>query len=628
MNRYPLWRYLLMIAILIFGVIYALPIIYGEDPAIQVVTKEGASLPIDLVGNVRTVLQQQKIPFISAESNPSSNTLLIRFNNTDDQLRAQDVVEATVGNAYSVALNLAPRTPKWLSDIGAKPMHLGLDLSGGIHFLMQVDTQAMQKERLNADQHSMGMQLQNGEVRYGGIVPNGNSLTIHFSNDVSRDQGLRILNQNFNDYEFTPIKGGSDISATMQKMALAKLTKEAVSQNINTLSNRINALGVAEPVIIQQGQNEISVDLPGIQDMARAKDMIGKVATIRLQLKDNDPDHDAVQAASTGIIPFGSTLYRFQGQPVLLKNQVILSGKSILRASTTMDDSGRPAVSINVGGSAVSFFNKITSENIGKALAVVYIETQVDKKIVNGKVVITPKQIERIINIATIQSALGNTFQITGLESPQYAQDLALLLRSGAYSAPVSFISERLVGPSLGSENIHMGIRSCEVAAVIIVIFMTFYYRLFGLVANFALISNLILLIAVMSVLGFTLTLPGIAGIVLTVGMAIDANVLIYERIREELRLGMSPQASIHAGYARAFSTIVDANVSTLIVAAVLYACGTDAVRGLAVTLAIGLLISMVTAIFFTRGIVNLIYGRRIVKTLSIGIKLLPKPAR
>jgi preprotein translocase subunit SecD len=625
MNRYPLWRYLLMIAIIVFGVIYALPNIYGEDPAIQVTTKEGAALPMELVNNVRSVLQAQKIPFISAEGNASTNTILIRFNHTEDQLKAQDIVEATVGSQYSVALNLAAKTPAWLRAIGAKPMRLGLDLSGGIHFLMQVDTQAMQKERLTADQHAMGSQLQSSDVRYGGIIPSGNSLSIRFRDNVTRDQGLRVLKQNFSEYDYSEIKGSGDVSATLQKVALEKLEQEAVSQNITTLDNRVNALGVAEPVILQQGRNQISVDLPGVQDMARAKDMIGKVATIRLQLV--DVEHDTAQAASTGIVPFGSTLYRYEGQPYLLKNQVLLSGKSILNAMTIMGEDGRPAVSIRTGGSAVSFFNKTTSENIGKPLAVVYVETQIEKKIVDGKVVTTPKQIERVINVATIQSALGNNFQVTGLSSVQYAQDLSLLLRSGAYSAPVSFISERLVGPSLGKENIQMGVLSCEVAAFIIVIFMAFYYRLFGLVANFALILNLILLIAIMSVLGFTLTLPGIAGIVLTVGMAIDANVLINERIREELRSGMSPQASIHAGYARAFSTIVDANVSTLIVAAVLYALGTGAVQGLAVTLAIGLLISMVTAIFFTRAIVNLIYGRRVVKTLSIGIKLSPKTA-
>lgn len=625
MNRYPLWRYVLMVAILVFGVIYALPNLYGEDPAIQIIAKESAPIPSELLANVRSVLDAHHIPYLSVDANLASNTMLVRFKNTEDQLKAQDLVEATVGGQYSVALNLAPRTPEWLRAIGAKPMRLGLDLSGGIHFLMRVNTDAMQKERLNSDQHSMSMQLQSGDVRYAGIVLNGNALTIRFRDEVSRDQGLRLLKQNFPEYDFTAIKGSSYLSAALQKPALDKIIQEAVAQNITTLGNRVNALGVAEPVIMQQGRNDISVDLPGIQDMARAKNMIGKVATIRMQLVDTE--HDAAQAASTGIVPFGTTLYRLENQPYLLKNQVVLSGQSILNATTTIGEDGRPAVSIRTGGSAVSYFNKITAENIGKPLAVVYTETQVEKKIVNGQVVTTQKQIERLINVATINTALGNSFQITGLSSPQYAQDLALLLRSGAYTAPISYVSERLLGPTLGKENIEMGKRSCEVAAIVIIIFMVLYYRLFGLIANFALVSNLILLIAIMSVLGFTLTLPGIAGIVLTVGMAIDANVLIYERIREELRVGMSPQASIHAGYGRAFSTIVDANVSTLIVAAVLYSLGTGAVQGLAVTLAIGLLISMVTAIFFTRAIVNLIYGRRVVKTLSIGIKVPSKLA-
>lgn len=624
MNRYPLWRYILMFCIILFGVIYALPNIYGEDPAIQITTKEGASLPANMVTKIENSLTAINIPYISVEKLAKSNSVMIRFKDTEDQLKAQDVVEATVGPKFSVALNLAPKTPDWLEAIGAKPMRLGLDLRGGIHFLMRVNTKAMLKERANSDQHAMGMQLRNNDVRYAGIVPAPKGLVIRFRDNVSRDQGERILARNFQDYNYQDMAGGSNLLASLKAEAVAKLQQNAVSQNITTMRNRVNALGVAEPVILQQGKNQISIDLPGVQDMARAKEMMGKVATLRLQLVDTQ--HDAAQAARTGIVPFGTSLFKDEnGQPVLLKNQVILSGKSILNASTIIGEDGRPAVSIRAGGAGVSFFNKITTENIGKLLATVYVETQSQKKIVAGKVVITQKQIERVINIATIQSALGSQFQVTGLKSLQYAKDLALLLRSGAYAAPLAYVSERLVGPSLGKENIRMGVLSCEVAALIIVIFMVLYYRLFGFVADFALILNVILLVAIMSILGFTLTLPGIAGIVLTVGMAIDANVLINERIREELRLGMSPQASIHSGYGRAFSTIVDANVTTLIVAVVLYALGTGAVQGLAITLTIGLLISMLTSIFFTRAIVNLIYGGRPVKKLSIGIKV-PQP--
>lgn len=621
MNRYPLWRYVLMIAIILFGALYALPNIYGEDPAIQVTTKEGASLPATVAPQIQSALAAQKIPVNSVETHSQSNSVLIRFNDTEDQLRAQDVIEATVGSGYSVALNLAPRTPAWLVALGATPMRLGLDLRGGINFLMRVDTAAMLKERITSDLHSMSMQLRNADVRYAGIVVSDKGLIVQFRDSVSRDQGERVLSQNFSDYNFEDISGTSNLLASLKPESIAQLQQTAVSQNITTLLNRVNALGVAEPVIMQQGKDQISVDLPGIQDMARAKDMIGKVATLRLQLVDTQ--NDAGQAARTGIVPFGTSLYKDeQGQPILLKNQIILSGKSILNASTIIGDDGRPAVSIRAGGAGVNYFNQMTSENIGKPLATVYVETQTVKTIQDGKVVTTQKQVEKIINVATIQSALGSQFQVTGLQSMQYAKDLALLLRSGAYSAPVTFVSERLVGPSLGKENIRMGVLSCEVAAIIIIIFMAFYYHLFGLVADFALVLNVILLVAAMSILGFTLTLPGIVGIVLTVGMAIDANVLINERIREELRLGMSPQAAIHAGYGRAFSTIVDANVSTLIVAVVLYALGTGAVQGFAVTLTIGLLISMVTAIFFTRAIINLIYGGRAVKKLSIGIKV------
>ena len=623
MNRYSIWRYVFLLVIIVVGVVYALPNIYGEDPAIQVTPKAAVKISAALESKVIDGLKSQSIGYKSAGL-LKSNSLQIRFNNTEDQLKAQDVIQAVLGNKYTVVLNLAPRTPKWLSDLGAKPMRLGLDLRGGVHFLLNVDTKAMLKERDTADVHEMGTQLRDANIRYAGIVPSQGGLTIRFRDAQTQAKAVTLLQRNYPNYTFTKAPVGYNLQAQMMPDAVIKLEQTAVTQNITTLRNRVNDLGVAEPVILQQGKNQISVDLPGIQDMARAKNMIGKVATIRLQMVDTD--HNAENAASSGVVPFGSTLYRYQGRPVLLKNQVVLHGTSILNASTIMGEDGRPAVSIRAGGSGVSFFNKITSESIGKPMATVYVETQSYKQIVDGKVVTKHRQVERIINIATIQSALGNSFQITGLQSMLYAKNLALLLRSGAYSAPVNFVQERLVGPSLGKENIRMGVLSCEVGALLVFVFMAFYYRLFGLVADLALMLNLVLLIAIMSVMGFTLTLPGIAGIVLTVGMAVDANVLINERIREELRLGMTPQAAIHAGYGRAFSTIVDANVTTLIVAVVLFALGTGSVQGFAVTLTIGLLISMFTSIFFTRAIINLIYGgRRGLKALSIGIKVKPQ---
>lgn len=626
MNQYPLWRYILIAIIVILGLIYAAPNLYGDDPAIQVTPKNAVGLPATITNQINDGLKKQNITYLSFV--PQKNdSILIRFKDTEDQLKAQDVLQAILGSDYSVALNLAPKTPTWMQAIGAHPMRLGLDLRGGIHFLLEVDVNAMLKERLNSDLHSMANQLRTAMIRYTGISSNPQSgIMINFKDDAARDQAIDYLKKNFSDYQYSKSAQGFSLQAMMAKNTLINLEQDAVAQNITILHNRVNELGVAEPVIQQQGENKISVDLPGIQDTARAKEMIGKVATIRLQLVDTE--HDANAAAQSGIVPFGSTLYQFNERPVLLKNQVILYGSSILSAATITDENGRPAVSVRSGGSGVNFFHKVTSDNISKPLAVVYVETQIVREMINGQVVSKQRQVEKVINVASIQSALGNSFQITGLESPLYANNLALLLRSGAYSAPVAFIQERLVGPSLGKENIRMGVMSVVVGSLAVILFMAFYYRLFGLIADVALVLNVILVVALMSILGFTLTLPGIAGIVLTVGIAVDANVLVNERIREELRLGISPQAAIRAGYERAFSTIVDANVTTLIVAVVLFALGTGPVQSFAVTLTLGILLSMVTAIFVTRAIVNLIYGRRNVKSLSIGIRVQEPPTR
>ena len=622
MNQYPLWKYILIVVLIIFGVLYALPNMFGSDPAIQVTTQNGATLPANISQQISTGLNKQHISYLSIKQQ-TSRTLLIRFKDTEAQLKAQDVVQATLGSKYVVALNLAPKTPKWLLDIGAKPMKLGLDLRGGIHFLLQVDVNAILKERASRDVHGRGGQLREARVRYAGVsVSKKSGITIRFRKADSRDKAFSLLKKHFPSYTYTKAKRGAQytLSAIMQPAALVKLEQYAVDQNLNTLRNRVNALGIGEPVIQQQGKNQISVNLPGIQNTARAKDIIGKVATIRLQLQDTA--HNAEIAAKTGAIPFGTTLYHYEGRPVLLKNQVVLRGTSITNASSIVDQNGRPAVEIRLSGGQVSYFNKITADNIGKPMATIYVETKMIKSIVDSKVVTKTRQVEKVINIATIQSALGNNFQITGLSSMLSAKNLALLLRSGAYTAPVTFVQEQVVGPSLGKQNIKMGVLSTEIGSLLVILFMALYYRLFGLVADMALVLNVIFVVAVMSVLGATMTLPGIAAIVLTVGMAVDANVLINERIREELRNGVSPQTSIYAGYARAFSTIVDANVTTLIVAVVLFALGTGAVQGFAVTLIIGLLTSMVTSIFFTRAVINLVYGRRSVKHLAIGIKI------
>ena len=470
--------------------------------------------------------------------------------------------------------------------------------------------------------HGMGDDLRNQNIRYTGISrvkPNG--IVIHFRDKNTMDQAYSELSGKFQEYQLMKItpNGQFSIKAVMIDSALTKLTNYAIDQAMNVLNNRVNALGVSEAVIQRQGADHISVELPGIQDTARAKSIIGKTATLKFQLVDTEHD---VQSAMAGDVPIGSKLYMFNNQPTLLKDKVILSGDSVTYATASFDQSGKPSVNVRLGGgsSSVNEFNRITGENIGKPMAVVYVETKTEQKKIGGKTVTVHHNIERVISVATIQSALGNNFEITGLESVKYAQDLSLLLRSGALLTPMSFAQESIIGPSMGASNIHMGLISVIVGFLAVVLFMAFYYHLFGLFADMALFLNLIFIVAVFSALSVTLSLPGIAAMVLTVGMAVDANVLIYERIREELRNGISPQASIHIGYERAFTTIVDANVTTLIVALVLFAVGTGAVKGFAVTLIVGLLTSMLTSIVYTRAVANWIYGGRSVKKLSIGM--------
>lgn len=620
MNRYPLWRYILILVLIVIGIIYALPNLYGEDPAIQISNKNGDPLPAQIANQVGTALTAQQIPFSSIK--PEAHDVLIRFVDANDQLRAQDVIQATLGEDYSVALNLATRTPAWLLAIGAQPMQLGLDLRGGIHFLLYVDTDALIKHTQQGDIQLFGQQLRDGRVRYTQLSNLATGIQVRFQDAASQQAGLNLLQNRFPNYTFSAqnTNGAFYVNGVVTQQNLQTMRQYAIDQNLFILRKRVNELGVGEPVIQQQGADHISVDLPGIQDSAQAKNIIGKVATIQLQLVDMQAD--AIAAAKTGVTPIGDTLYQTTNGPLLLKSEAILTGTSIISASSIIGDNGKPAVSVRVSGSEVPNFNKVTGDNVNKLMATVYIETDTVKSMENGKIVSRQKQVAKVINVANIEEALGNSFQITGLESAQYAQNLALLLRSGAYPAPVSFVQERVVGPSLGKENIHMGVLSTEIGSLLVIAFMAFYYAVFGLIADVALLLNIVFIIAILSLLGATLTLPSIAGIVLTVGMAVDANVLINERIREELRNGMSPQAAIAAGYARAFSTIVDANVSTLIVAVVLLALGTGPVQGFAVTLIIGLLTSMVTAIFFTRALVNLTYGRRVqIKKLSIGMK-------
>ncbi len=619
-NRYPLWKNLSLIILFVIGLVYSAPNLFPTDPAVQVSIRTAEKITDQAVQTVQNILHKEKLKYIAIEREKGS--LLIRFANTDEQLKARDDISSALGEQYTVALNLAPRTPRWLEALGAEPLKLGLDLRGGVYFLLAVDVDALIEAHEQGDMHAMGDALRASYIRYSGITrqrPNG--IMIHFRDQDTLSKAYSELSDRFHDYQLLKITTDNQysIKAVMSSSALTRITNYAIDQAMHILNNRVNALGVSEAVIQRQGRDHISVELPGIQDTARAKSILGKVATLRFQMV--DIEHD-LQSAVAGDVPIGTKLYMFENRPYLLKDKVILRGDSVTFATASFDQSGRPSVNVRLGGGSeeVSEFNRVTGDNIGKPMAVVYVETKSQQKKIAGKTITVHHKKEKIISVATIQSALGNNFEITGLESVKYAQDLALLLRSGALLAPIDIVQERTIGPSLGAANIHTGLISVIVGFLAVVLFMAFYYHLFGLCADMALFLNLIFIVAIFSALGVTLTLPGIAAMVLTVGMAVDANVLIYERIREELRNGISPQASIHIGYERAFITIVDSNVTTLIVALVLFSLGSGPVKGFAVTLIVGLLTSMFTSIVYTRGVVNWIYGGRSVKKLSIGI--------
>lgn len=613
-TKYSVWKYLVFIIAIVIGIVYALPNIFGEDYAVQISLPNATTLPADLKNQVQTTLAKANLPYLSIKED--NDNLLVRLKNPDIQIKARDHLKGALSDQYVIALNLAPRTPKFFQLLGADPMKLGLDLQGGVNFLLHVDVDAIIKTRLEGETHSISNELRQEKIHYSSIVMNTpKSIFIQFSDEAALNKAYATLPRKFPDFLITPQKdNGYALQATLTEDAINKITDYAVEQNMTILNNRVNELGIAEAVVQRQGRDQISVDLPGIQDTARAKDLLGKTATLKFQLVDTEHD-------PSGAVPLGSKLYQYEGRPFLLKNQTILNGSSITYATASFGEDGRPNVQVRLGGGGESLFHRVTADNIGKPLAVVYVETKVDQKMVNGKTVPVRHQIEKLINVATIQSALGNNFQITGLESEKYADNLALLLRSGALTAPVDIAQERTVGPSLGAANIEKGLMSLAVGSCLVFLFMILYYRTFGLFADIALLLNVVFIIAILSLLGGTLTLPGIAGIVLTVGMSVDANVLINERIREELRNGLSPLASIRAGYDKAFSTIVDANVTTLIVAVVLFALGSGSVKSFAVTLTIGLATSMVTAIYFTRMLVNIFYAnKKQVKRLSIGI--------
>lgn len=620
MNKYPLWKNALLIILLLIAIVYALPNLFGKDPAIQISSATpGLALDASNIQQVKAILDAHHLAYRSAIL--QQKNILVRFVDTDTQLQANTFLRDELGSTYIVALTLESATPNWLMALGAQPMKLGLDLQGGVHLLLQVDTDSIVAKQAQNTVRSIGDELRRAKVRYTGIAAeNHNGIGIRLATQEDVKNAQDVLSGRFPNYTWTKNfnQDPLQLAGFLSLSAAQSTTQSTMDQMMNTFRRRVNELGVSEAVVQQQGTDRISVDLPGVQDAAQAQDIIGKTANLEFHLVDTKADaSDAV----SGLVPMGDELFNYNGAPVLLTNRVLLAGDSIIDASTSFDESGRPAVSIRVGGSDVALFSRVTGDNIGQPIAVVYVETKPQQDIgADGKLVITYKQERRVINVATIQSALGESFQVTGLSSPDEAKNLALLLRAGTLAAPVAMIEERTIGPSLGQQNIHLGTISMEIGMLFIVLFMLFYYRFFGLVADLGLLVNLIFLTAILSVIGATLTVAGLAGIVLTAGMAVDYNVLIYERIREEIRSGITPQPAIHAGYDKAFATIVDANVTTLIVGLILFALGSGAVKGFAITLTIGLFTSIVSSVTYTRMLVNKIYGGRKVKALSIGI--------
>ena len=610
MNQYPAWKYLLILLILAMGVLYALPNLFGEDPALQVTSNRGYAIPLDLEATIESAIISENLSFKNKEQ--TGNRLLYRFNSTEDQLRASDVLKSALGEQYVVALNLAHATPTWLRAFGGKPMTLGLDLQGGVHFLMQVDMDTARSQLLDRYVDDLRSVMRNERIRYVSVRREGNGLLALLLSPEDRSSVMELARKDqslqgliLDEMETEEYFG---ISAKVQDQQLLELQQTALQQNINTLRNRVNEIGVAEPVIQQQGADRVVVQLPGVQDTVQAKKIIGATAT--LEYRAVDEANDSFTAAQSGRIPPESRLYTDDaGNPVLLKKRLIVSGDQLIGASSGFDQqTGQPQVSVTLDGVGAKRMLDFTRDNVGNRMAVVYIEQK------SGG-----RKIEEVISVAVVREPFGKRFQTTGLDSMSEASQLALLLRAGALAAPMEIVEERTVGPSLGADNVEQGFKSVVIGFLLVLVFMALYYRVFGLVADLALFANLVLLISLLSMLGATLTMPGIAGIVLTVGMAVDANVLIFERIREELRNGNTPQASIRAGYDKAFSTIADANITTLIAAFVLFLFGTGPVKGFAVTLSLGIVTSMFTAIMGTRAVVNLIYGgQKRVRKLAI----------
>ncbi len=613
-NRFPLWKNFIILIVLVVGVIYALPNLYGNDPSVQLSSSTTKKLQQTKADEIEASLESTQLKIKAFEF--EDGKILARFFNTADQLKAADFLRESVGRNITVALNLAPATPDWLRALGASPMYLGLDLRGGVHFLMEVDMDAAIKQaedRYNSDIRSA---LRAAKIRYQSISKENGTIKIKLKTEENKQATMDILDEDFRELTVRETDASTVLLVSISENEQAEIKKFALAQNMTTLRNRVNEIGVAEPVVQQQGDSRIVVQLPGIQDTTEAKNILGKTATLEYRLV--DVEHD-VQRAVDGRTPIGSRLYyEKDGSPILLKRRVIVTGDQVVDASSGFDQQGSSAVFITLNGVGAKKMGDMTHKNIGKPMAVVFVEYKSEIRWVKGKKIRHKEKIEKVISVATIRDSFSKRFQTTGLDNPQEARNLALMLRAGALAAPVDIVEERTVGPSLGQDNINKGLMSVVVGFALVLVFMAVYYKVFGLVANVALAFNLIVIVAVLSLLQATLTLPGIAGIVLTVGMAVDANVLIFERIKEEIKIGNTPQSSIFTGYEKAFVTILDANITTLLVALVLFGFGTGPIKGFAVTLSIGILVSLFTAIWGTRMLINWFYGNRHVDKLSV----------
>lgn len=616
-NSTPLWKWVLIIFLLVFAIIYALPVIYGESPSIQVSAKDGSTVTLNLVNSIGDTLNNNNINYSNINSDGTNVT--ITFNSTDNQLAGQEALSPLLADNYVMALNLIPNTPKWLQALGASPMKLGLDLRGGMYFLLNIDMQVVLQDALQNDAQSLMSDLQTNNIHYANINVNAdNTLTLVFRNTMDLSAAKSFIQNNYQDLQLS--SSGLNINAQLTTLALKKLQDNAAQQTLEVMRNRINELGVSEASVSKDSSDRIVIELPGVQDATRAKSIISATATLKAMLVNESVNPAAV---SKNDIPSGSSLYYDQqDRPWVLNNNVIITGDAISDASVGYDQqTNLPVVNVNLKGPQVAYFSQVTGQNIGHLMAIVLVQSNFSQQMINGKLETTTETTQTVINVATIQGQLGNRFQIMGIGNQRVAQNLALEIRAGALPAPVQVAVEKQIGPSLGIQNIKMGALSVALALGLVILFIALYYRVFGIIADICLILNLIFIIAVMSLMpGATLTLPGIAGIVLNVGIAIDANVLIFERIREELRKGSGNMLAIHTGYERAFGTILDANVTTFMVALILFSIGTGAVKGFAVTLMIGIGTSMFCAVVISRALVNLVYGKHPHKKLSIGI--------